>query len=200
MVDETKIDGIPVYEIYKNRSLQDMTGEEWRSIEGYEGLYMASSVGRVKSLNYNHTGKENILKQCKDKDDYLIVNLWKYEKQKSHRVQRLVANAFIPNPENKPQVNHISEPLYDDENKYLAKKDNRVVNLEWCDSKYNVNYGTGRKRSAEKHSKKVLCVETNKVYPSSMEAERQTGIANASIIKCCKGKLKSSGKLHWQYA
>lgn len=207
MVDETKIDGIPVYEIYKNRSLQDMTGEEWKDIEGYEGLYMVSNYGRVKSLKF---GKERILYQSIGTKDYLLVKLFKEGNKITFRVHRLVAIAFIPNPENKPEVNHISELLYDEEHKDLAKKDNRSVNLEYCDAKYNSNYGTRNERisksmlgvniNREDQSTKIICVETNKIYPSVHEAGRQTGIDNGSIIKCCKGKRKTAGGYRWKYA
>lgn len=177
--------------------------ESWKDVEGYEGLYQVSNCGRVKSLERMRLVKsgcfgkvkEKILKHGKNKSGYLQVLLWKDGKQKSHRVQRLVANAFIPNPENKPEVNH------KDEN----KENNCVWNLEWCDRKYNCNYGARnekmlKSRNGKNALKKVLCVETNKVYPSAHEAERQTGIFNQSIIKCCKGKYKSTNGYHWQYA
>lgn len=207
MVDETKIDGIAVYEIYKNLSLKDMSGEEWKDVEGYEGLYMISSYGRVKSLgNCNsNNSKERILKLIEISNGYLHVNLYKDGKMKIYTVHRLVSHEFIPNPLNLPEVNHISEPLYDESNKDFAKKDNRVANLEYCDHKYNINYGTHNERQSKGRinhkgiSKKITCIENGIVYPSLSEAERQTGIFKSNISKCCKGKLKSAGKLHWKY-
>ena len=98
--------------------------ERWIAIEGYKGLYEVSNLGRVKSLISNGL----ILKQSKDKDGYYIVSL----KRKSFRVHRLVAIAFIPNPNNLAQVNHKDED----------KTNNCVDNLEWCDATYNINYGT----------------------------------------------------------
>lgn len=192
MVDETKIDGIPVYEIYKNLSLKDMTGEEWKDIEGYEGMYMVSNYGRIKSLGNGNSNnsKERILQPGENNRGYLQVDLCKESNKKMLTVHRLVANAFIPNPYNKPQVNHISEPLYDKANKDLAKKDNRVSNIEWCDNQYNKEYSSG---------KKILCVEKNTIYQSSHDAERQTGINQSNLIQCCQGKRKSAGKLHWEY-
>ena len=117
--------------------------EEWRPIEGYEGLYEVSSYGRVRSLDkYVKSGygsyrlrKGKILSPGIRPDGYLVVSL----QYKMFRVHRLVAQAFILNPDNLSQVNH------KDEN----KANNRVDNLEWCDSKYNNNYGTARIRAKE---------------------------------------------------
>lgn len=165
--------------------------EIWKDIESYED-YQVSTCGRVKSLKF---GKEKFLKLKKHRGGYIQVNLWKDGNRKQYSVQRLVAIAFIANPENKPHVNH------KDEN----KENNCVWNLEWCDAKYNNNYGTNNKKVSktltnnEKISKKVICVETNKVYPSTMEAYRQTGVYNSNIVNCCNGKLKTAGKFHWRY-
>ena len=154
--------------------------EIWKDIDGYEGLYKVSNLGRIKSLGNDKNRKEKILKTGKNKFGYLHVILCKEGKVTTFRVQRLVANAFIPNPENKPEVNHIDE----------NKENNCVWNLEWCTHQYNNEYSKG---------KKILCVETNKVYPSAMEAQRQTVVHQQSIIACCKGKLKTTGNYHWKY-
>lgn len=103
--------------------------EEWRPINGYEGLYEVSNLGRIKSLNCNHTKKEGILKLYNDKDGYLMVKLSKDKNNRLFRVHRLVAEAFIPNPENKPCVDHIN----------TIKNDNRVENLRWVTYKENSN-------------------------------------------------------------
>ena len=109
-------------------------------------------------------------------------------------IHRLVALTFLPNPNRLPQVNH------KDEN----KENNSVENLEWCDAKYNSNYGTRNARVAEKHSKPVsqysLDGDWIATYKSMLEAERITGIQSSSISKCCKGELKKTGGYHWQYA
>ena len=117
-----------------------MNEEIWRPVVGYEGLYEVSSYGRVRSLdmyvkvgygNYRlHKGK--VLSPAKDTGGYLKVNLYCNGKQKTIDVHRLVAQAFLPNPDNLPQVNH------KDEN----KTNNRVENLEMCNAKYNLSYGT----------------------------------------------------------
>lgn len=114
--------------------------EEWRPIEGYEGLYEVSNTGQVRSLdmyvksrygNYRlHKGK--VLSPAKDTNGYLKVNLCYDGKDKIIRVHRLVAQAFIPNPDNLLEVNHKDE----------VKSNNCVENLEWCDRKYNINYGS----------------------------------------------------------
>ena len=110
-------------------------GEVWRPVRGYEGLYEVSNYGRVKSLKRN-TAHERIMKPIKDSYGYLIVCLNKNGKQTNKKIHRLVAEAFIPNPNNLPQVNHKNE----------IKTDNRVENLEWCDNKYNTRYGTRGER------------------------------------------------------
>ena len=118
--------------------------EEWRPIEGYEGLYEVSSYGRVRSLDryvktcyeaYKlHKGK--ILSPAKDKNGYLKVHLCCNGKHNIIRVHRLVCKAFIPNPDNLPEVNHKDED----------KTNNSVDNLEWCDRSYNISYGTRTER------------------------------------------------------
>ena len=117
-----------------------MTEEIWRAIEGYEGLYEVSNTGRVRSVDryvkYSngriHLHKGKVLRPIKDRDGYLQVNLCYSGRINSIKIHRLVAQAFIPNPDNLPQVNHKDE----------VKTNNNVDNLEWCDSKYNNNYGS----------------------------------------------------------
>ena len=167
--------------------------EEYKDIEGYEWLYQVSNYGNVNSLNYYRSGKEKklkpikekILKLTKDKDGYLYVGLYQQGKQKAHKVHRLVAQAFIDNPNNYPQVNHKDED----------KTNNHVTNLEWCTRSYNINYGTRN----EKISKQVMCIETGLVYPSTMEVERQLGFAQSHISMCCRGKRKTAYGFHWKY-
>ena len=103
--------------------------EVWKDVKDYEGLYQISDKGRVKSLWF---GKEKILKPGRDTCGYLQVNLSKNGEKKTYQVHRLVAKSFLPNPDNLSEVNH------KDEN----KENNIVENLEFCDRKYNINYGT----------------------------------------------------------
>lgn len=171
-----------------------MKKEIFKDIEGFEGLYQVSNTGKVKSLDYRHTGKERVLKQCKNKQGYFQLHLFKDGKCKLFRVNRLVADAFIPNPENKPEVGHKDD----------VKTNNVVSNLYWTDHISNCNYG-GRNERMKKNmtgpykSKRVICVETNIIYPSTIEAKRQTGINQSNICQCCRGKLKTAGGFHWQY-
>ena len=135
--------------------------EIWKDIEGYEGIYQVSNLGNVKVLDryVNSSIKNNkivkrqgkILKQY-IKKGYLQVTLTLNNKRKYYNVHRLVANAFIPNPDKLPQVNHKNE------NKY----DNRVENLEWCTAKYNCNYGTRNSKIYNKTSFKKGCIPWNK--------------------------------------
>lgn len=162
--------------------------EIYKDIEGYEG-YQISNHGNVKSLNYNKTGKEKILKPKKNKSGYLQVVLYQQGKGKYHYIHRLVAQAFIENPNNLPQVNH----------KNQIKTDNRVENLEFCDAKYNCNFGTRNERSATNRSKPVMCLETGVVYPSANEAARQLGFAQTHISSACNGKYKQMYGYTWEY-
>lgn len=166
-----------------------MIKEIFKDIAEYENLYQISNLGNVKSLNYKHTGKEKILTPDKDRYGYFRVVLHKQGKRKKFFVHRLVASAFIENPNNYPQVNHRDED----------KTNNTIQNLEFCTPKYNANYGTRNKRVTEKKSKQVLCVETGVVYPSTMEAERKLGFTHSHISNVCNGIRNTCGGLHWKY-
>lgn len=121
----------------------------WNDIPGYEGLYQVSNTGRVRSLNYKRTGKTKALKQCTDKDGYKKVVLCKDGKYKTYYIHRLVALAFIPNPDNLPEVNHKDED----------KTNNYYKNLEWCTRKYNNNYGTRNKKISKANKGKKFTGE-----------------------------------------
>ena len=175
--------------------------EEWRDIKGFEGLYQISSYGRVKSLErtvWNGKGyykkSEKIRKGYDNGDGYLYVNLCKEGKRKQYRINRLVAMAFIPNPNNLPEVNHKDENT----------KNNCVENLEYCSRSYNINHGTRNKRVAKKLSKPVFSVnkESGLImwWQSASEASRQLGISQGNICDCLKGRQKSTGGYYWHYA
>lgn len=176
--------------------------EIWKTISECPN-YQISNLGRVKSIerkvksnNCYRTIREKILKPVKHRNGYLKISLFKDGEKKTMLVHRLVATAFVQNDSLfNNEVNHKNE----------CKTDNRACNLEWCDRNYNVNYGTRNEMAAKsninnpKFSKKVICIETNVVYPSTKDVERQFGFDNSSISKCCKGKQKSAYKLHWKY-
>lgn len=127
--------------------------EEWRPIEGYEGLYEVSTLGRVRSLeridNNNHLVKGRILKPTTDKDGYFRVDLHKEGKVKHFLIHRLVAQTFIPNPERLPIINHKDEDKTN--NIVFLNPDGsfKESNLEWCTYEYNINYGTRNERVAK---------------------------------------------------
>lgn len=137
--------------------------EIWKDIKGYEGRYQVSNLGNVKSLKRiitnslgrKHTINERILSPGKDKDGYLQVNLHLNRKTKMVKIHRIVALTFIDNPNNMPIINH------KDEN----KQNNKASNLEWCDYKYNVNYGNcPQKRSLSMKGKVGMRGENNPMY------------------------------------
>lgn len=140
--------------------------EIWKDIKDYEGLYQVSNLGRVKSLNYLRTEKEQILKTNKVCRGYYQVVLWKDKKPKRYSVHRLVAEAFLPNPFNYPIINH------KDEN----PSNNCSQNLEWVTYKYNSAYSVGT-------SIKCLDLETKEIiyYSSFREAERDLNIYESTI-------------------
>lgn len=157
--------------------------EVWKNIEGFESIYQVSTLGRVKNVRTNR-----ILSESLHRDGYLKVNLYKNSRI-TVLIHRLVATAFIPNPNNLPQVNH------KDEN----KANNTIENLEWCDAKYNINYGSRNRRLAKSQSKEVICLETGVTYPSATEIQRLLGFGQGNISQCCHGKRKTCGGYHWRY-
>lgn len=183
--------------------------EEWKTVvvngEVCEN-YMVSNLGNVKSLNYLRTGKEKILKTAKRRDNYLYVCLSKDGKSKKYLVHRLVAETFIPKVEGKTYVDHIDG----------NRQNNVYTNLRWCSQKENCNFDLSRKHKSEAqkgekshmygrtgalhpNSKAVLCLENGKIYESTREAERETGIYNHNISRCCNSKRKSAGGYTWKY-
>ncbi len=177
--------------------------EIWKDIEGFEGRYQVSNLGRVKSLNYHHEHRIAILKNRLNRSGYYEVVLCKNNTMKSFKVHRLVAIAFIPNPHNLPCVNHKDENKL---NNFVWVNDDGTIdleksNLEWCTHKYNTNYGTCQERKAAKminntsRSKAVaqytLDWQLVGKYPSQCEAARQTGIPHKLISQNCCGESKT---------
>ena len=169
--------------------------ETFLSVPGYEGYYEISNLGNIKSLR---SGK--LLKQASNKDGYKFVCLAKDGKSRSYGVHRLVALAFLPNPENLPEVNHKDE----------SHDNNCVENLEWISKKGNRNYGTYRERmskslkesgtnnkSISAYDKKTL--KFVKSYDSITEAEKELGLSKGAIGKALSGRRKTSAGFVWKY-
>lgn len=171
--------------------------EIWKPIENFEDRYAISNLGNVKSYIRNPDG--DVLLGQIDKKGYRLVKLYDGNgHSKTCKIHRLVAMAFIPNPNNYQQVNHKDE----------VKINNCVNNLEWCDQTYNINYGTKIQRTTEKNmccestSLKVYSVDENghkEYYDSIGEAERATGLSHSNIVRTLKGRTRHCGKFEWHY-
>lgn len=169
-----------------------MKDEIWKAIKDYEGLYEVSNYGRVRALGNGGTHKtERVLVCMARRDGYTKVNLYKDGKMKTPMVHRLVAMAFIPNPDGLPQVNHIDED----------KSNNCVWNLEWCTAKYNMNYGSRIERISKRIYQYTMDGSFVRSYISINEASRRTGVCNRSISPCALGKPKhkSAGGYIWSF-
>lgn len=183
--------------------------EEWKDIKGYEGLYQVSTLGRVRTLPriscQGHPLKGGYLKPRRCPNGYLNACLSKDGTKSYKLIHRLVAQAFIDNPHDYPQVNHKDEDV----------TNNHVDNLEWCTNRYNSNYGNhnlrlseslkGHRRSAEtiekhrhKMMKKVMCVETGEIFDSIKSAEAFTH--TRGICEVLHGRSHRCGGYHWRYA
>ena len=152
-------------------------------IEGYEGLYAITEDGKV--WGYRHQG---FMAQRKNRGGYLYTNIRKNGKRVTYEVHRLVAKAYLPNPENLPQVNHKDED----------KTNNHVDNLEWVTCKENVNHGTRTARIAAARSKPVYCAELDKVFPSIKVAAQVLGIGACGISQTCLGNQKQTHGYHFK--
>lgn len=160
--------------------------EIWKPVDGFNGFYEVSDLGRIRSTN-------RLLKQRKNNKGYFMVDLYKNNLRNQYLVHRLVAFAFVDNPQNYPCVNH------KDEN----RENNKADNLEWCTQKYNMNYGSCPQRIGKANGKGVIQYDKsgNVVgkYISIIFAERMTGISNGSIGDCLHGRRKTAGGYLWRY-
>ena len=185
--------------------------EIWKNIEGYPN-YQVSNMGRIKRLSTGYYRRtEKILKPQLQNNGYLHIKLSQKDKTKCILVHRLVAQVFIPNPNNKPQENHINED----------KTNNRVENLEWCDRKYNINYGNGIskrvKTNKENGTYKKIGEINSKIRSKSilqfskdnsfirrwdciMDVQRELGYDNKQICSCLKNRQKTAKGFKWVYA
>lgn len=177
-----------------------MEREIFKPIKGYEGLYSVSNFGNVKRETTkakfgtgNYERAEHTLKQRKNNAGYCMVDLYKGNIRSQFLVHRLVALAFVPNPNNYPIVNHKDE----------IPTNNNSENLEWCTQKYNMNYGTCAERIGKSNSKKVVMLSKNmkkiETFDSIIDAERKTGISTGNIVDCLHGRRKTAGGYIWKY-
>lgn len=170
--------------------------EIWRPIKNFEGLYEVSNLGRVKSVARKSWNgykmieqKEVITYGSKHSTGYMSKILYKDNKPYNKRVHRLVAEAFIPNPENKPTVNHIDED----------KTNNNVYNLEWATMKEQNNHGTKNERRITKVGFKVMCIETGKEYISVRECARAMNLNQSAIRKQLLGMQRTHKGFTFKY-
>lgn len=189
--------------------------EVWKPVIGYESRYEVSNMGNVRSLNYRSTGKTRMLKPVTEGKGYLMVGLCCNQTMKWGKVHRLVASAFIPNPENKPQVNHING----------IKTDNRADNLEWVTNGENLRHaykhglkqgskewghtlGTvygkrDREKIALARSKPIIAINiqtgAETLFKSAAEVERVLGINHSTVPKVCNGQQKSAKGYTFRY-
>ena len=158
-----------------------------RDIPGYEGLYAVTSCGKVWSYR-----KKKFLKPCQVGRGYLQVSLSVNGVVKQFTVHRLVAEAYIPNPDNLSEINH------KDEN----KTNNCINNLEWCNRRYNLIYGDRIEKAIKSrygHGLKIYCPELDRVFDSQTAAAEELNLWKGSINKVCKGKQKTTGKYHFEF-
>lgn len=167
----------------------------WKPVCNFPN-YEVSSNGEVRSTNYNHTGVCKILKPSISSNGYYGVILVKEGRRFYRAVHRLVAEAFLPNTNNLPYINHRDE----------NKLNNKASNLEWCTAKCNIRYGSCIDRRANKQKvtrgNPIISIDNNGnevKYISAKEASRITGINQGSISKCCKGERRIAGGFRWRY-
>ena len=181
--------------------------EIYKDIKDLEGKYQVSNFGNVLSLNYRNTGRAELLEPSYNGYGYFIVNLCKNGETKQCLVHRLVAETFIPNPDNKPCINHKIEG---DKGKTInmvffnedGSIDEEKTTIEWVTYKENNNYGTRNKRMAKTKSKKVLQFTLDGVFVREWESTREcgrNGFDNSSVCQCCNGKKPHYKGFKWCY-
>lgn len=190
--------------------------EIWKSVVGYEGLYECSNLGNVRSLNYRHTNTIKTLSPSINKDGYIRVHLWKNCKGKVLAVHRLVAEAFLPNPDNKPEIDHINTIKTD--NTVFLNEDGSInyekTNLRWVTKKENMNNPLTIKdlskiRIGNENAKSIYRAVLQytkdgkliKEWASMNSAARELKISRSGIWSCCNGRnrCKSYGGYVWRY-
>ena len=162
----------------------------WKDVKGYEGLYQISDNGQLKHLCGRYVKKERILQPCKNTCGYLHTNLTKNGKQKDVRIHRLVAEAFVPNPDGLREINHIDDD----------KTNNNASNLEWCSRLYNLTYGErGKKFKRRKVYQYSLSGEFLSEHDGWKAAEESTGVDSRQIFNAAHRKNGIAHGYVWGY-
>lgn len=167
--------------------------EEWKEVYAFDILFEVSNLGRIRTKYHGKQGYKKEYRYIEPLDNgkgYLRINIKRNGNQKTVYIHRLVAEAFVPNPDGFVEINH------KDEN----KKNNSADNLEWCTHLYNCHYGTRNERTGRAHAKKIVCVELNKIYDSLREAAKDMDVGKTAISNCLKGRSKSCAGYSWRYA
>lgn len=167
--------------------------EVWKKIDGFDNYYI-SNYGRISNFNYRNTGNRILLKPFITKTGYKQINLIDNNSNKVKKyIHRLVAEAFLPIPNNLSEINHIDED----------KLNNKIDNLEWCNREYNINYGTRNERMARSNSKSISQYDQNgnwiATYSSVKEAAKVNNLWKESISSAARGKLFTTGGYIWRY-
>lgn len=168
--------------------MEDFEQEVWKDVVGYEGLYKVNNLGKVIKLGKNI----RFMTPCKDRCGYLFIRLTKNGKRKTKMLHDVIGEAFIPNPNNLPEINH------KDENKL----NNNLDNLEWCNRQYNNNYGTRTQRASQKAYKKVYKYDTNMEFIKEYNSVQETLEDNFEpkhVSDCALGKRKTHKGFIWSY-
>lgn len=199
MIEYTKDKPLSSY----NLDIHDLPNEEWRDIKGYEGYYQVSNMGRVKSLtrwridrnNIRHKMQGRIMRLNKTNCGYYIIGLCVGDMRKYYLIHRLIAQCFIPNPNNYPCVNHKDED----------KTNNCASNLEWCTHLYNNTFGSRMERVQSKRRKRVAQLSEDnqiiRVFKSAREAAKEVKANYSNILEICKNtrRRKRTGGFKWSF-
>lgn len=151
-----------------------------RDLRGYEGQYAVTSCGKI----WSYITQKFLATYFANGYEYTTL------KDNTHvKISRAVAEAYLPNPNNLPQVNHKDE----------IKAHNYLNNLEWSDSMYNANYGTRNERIRQAHNKKIYCKELDRTFNSQKEAAIELGLDQGNISRVCRGKANTTGGFHFEF-
>lgn len=171
----------------------------WKDVIGFEGLYIVNKHGEIRSVDHYvkcNTGRRLVkgktIKPCDRGNGYPFVTMGKNGKQYNMSIHRVVAMAFLPNPENLPEVNH------KDTNSFNFDLDN----LEWCDRKYNNNYANRAYKSGEKRRRRVEQIKDGfviRVWNSLSEIGKECKLSIGNISECCNGRRNSVGGYNWRF-